>query len=367
MTIFLSVLAFFLLLTVLILIHEWGHFIAARKSGVIVEEFGFGFPPRAKTLFKQGGTDFTFNWIPFGGFVRLKGENTLSLTKGSFAATPIWKRVIILVAGVFMNLVLAITLLTVGFSVGQWIPTFFTLEQMEQAAEDGIIDLDLGVLIQEVTSGESAAIAGVPPKSVLVSVDGIEVNVPEDVPPLQEGKRSVVYTVKSGPELSEEANFTVSLKDGKAGVALIPFPLELSAPRHDVFTALKLAFRETWAMSWQTVKGIGFLFKSLASTGKVPEGISGIVGIAQLTYSSVQEGFMTYLRLVALLSLSLAVLNILPFPALDGGRLVFVLAELITHRPVNRRFEMMTNALGFLFLISLLILITFYDVVRLFS
>ncbi|MBU0766571.1 site-2 protease family protein [Patescibacteria group bacterium] len=371
MTVLLSVLAFFLLLTVLILIHEWGHFIAARKSGVIVEEFGFGFPPRAKKLFKQGGTVFTLNWIPFGGFVRLKGENASNekerKANGSFGSVPIYKRIIILIGGVFMNFVLAITLLTVGFSVGQWIPTYFTIDEMQTAAEEGIIDLKLGVLIQEVVSGGSAAQVGVPSKSVLVSVDGIEVDVPDDVPALQEGKRYVVYTVRSGADLSEEAEYTVPLVDGKSGVSLIPFPLELSAPRHDVLTALKLAFRETWAISWQTVKGIGGLFKSLASTGRVPEGIAGIVGIAQLTYSSVQEGLMTYLRLVALLSLSLAVLNILPFPALDGGRLVFVLAELITRRPINRRFELMTNALGFLFLISLILLITFYDVVRLFS
>ncbi|MBU2213223.1 site-2 protease family protein [Patescibacteria group bacterium] len=371
MTVLLSVLAFFFLLTVLILIHEWGHFIAARKSGVTVEEFGFGFPPRAKTLFKQGGTIFTLNWIPFGGFVRLKGENAANENErkahGSFGSVPIYKRVIILVGGVFMNFVLAITLLTIGFSVGQWIPTFFTLEQMELAAEEGIINLELGVLIQDVTSGGSAARVGVPPHSVLVSVDGQDVSVPTDVPALQEGKLRVVYAVRTGPDLSEEAKYTVPLEEGKAGVELVPFPLELSAPRHGVVLALQLAFRETWAMSWQTVKGIGHLFKTLAFTGRVPEGIAGIVGIAQLTYSSVQEGFMTYLRLVALLSLSLAVLNILPFPALDGGRLVFVVAELISNRPINRRFELMTNALGFLFLISLLLLITFYDVVRLFS
>jgi len=119
-------------------------------------------------------------------------------------------------------------------------------------------------------------------------------------------------------------------------------------------------------MMTQTVIGIGKLVSSIVSTGKVPEGIAGIVGIAQLTHGAVQEGFMHYLRLVALLSLSLAALNVLPFPALDGGRLIFVLAEWISRRPVNRTFEVTTNAIGFVFLLLLILLITFNDIVRLF-
>src|SRR6185436_2928945 len=115
-----------------------------------------------------------------------------------------------------------------------------------------------------------------------------------------------------------------------------------------------------------TVIGIAKLFTSLASSGKVPEGVTGIVGIAQLTYTSVQEGFMVYLRLVALLSLSLAVLNILPFPALDGGRLIFVLSE-VFFRPSNRRFEVITNTVGFGVLLLVILLVTLYDVLRLFS
>ena len=116
----------------------------------------------------------------------------------------------------------------------------------------------------------------------------------------------------------------------------------------------------------QTVIGIARLFGSLASQGTVPPGVTGIVGIAQLTYSSVQEGFGVYLRLVALLSLSLAVLNVLPFPALDGGRLIFVLSELFV-RPGTRRVEAITNAIGFVVLLAVILLVTFYDVLRLFA
>lgn len=119
-------------------------------------------------------------------------------------------------------------------------------------------------------------------------------------------------------------------------------------------------------MTIQTIKGIGNLGRSLLTRGHVPEGITGIVGIAVLTSGAVNEGFMTYLRLVALLSLSLAILNILPLPALDGGRLLFVIAEMIRRKPLNQRFEMMTNTIGFFILIGLIVIITYNDVIHLF-
>ena len=372
MSLLLSVLAFVLLLTLLILIHEWGHFTAARKFGVVVEEFGFGLPPKIKTLFTQGGTRFTFNWIPFGGFVRLKGENAVTekdrTAKGSFGAAPIYARVVILLAGVFMNLILALCILTVGFTSG-WIPTYLSYEDMQSAGDRGEIHVQFSVLIDSVIGGSSAAISGVPAQSIVRSVDGQDVVLPEDIAPLQEGKSQVTYTVsriEDGKLQEAREQYTVNLSDGKAGVVIVPYPLELSAPDRGVGTAFLLATREARIMTSQTIIGIGKLFTSLASTGKVPEGISGIIGIAQLTHGAIQEGFTHYLRLIALLSLSLAILNALPFPALDGGRLLFVLAEGITRKPVNRTFELTTNAVGFIVLILLIVLITFNDIVHLF-
>jgi regulator of sigma E protease len=217
-----------------------------------------------------------------------------------------------------------------------------------------------------VISGGPAAKLGVPEQSLLVSVDGLHVREPEEVQRIQEGKSSALYVVQTGENFSEQRKYTIPLEEGKAGVRISLYPLVLSAPQHSLLSASFLAFREAGIMTQQTVFGIGSLFSSLARSGKVPEGITGLVGIAQLTHASVQQGFMTYLRLVALLSLSLAVLNILPFPALDGGRLMFVLAELVGRRPVNRRFELLVNGVGFLFLLGVIFLITFYDIVRLF-
>jgi regulator of sigma E protease len=156
------------------------------------------------------------------------------------------------------------------------------------------------------------------------------------------------------------------VEKGKTGVYLRSIPIELSAPTRNLSDAISLSIRETKVVTDQTILGITKLFSSLAQHGQVPEGITGIVGIAQLTFASVQKGFMVYMRLVALLSLSLAILNILPFPALDGGRLLFVLSELF-FKPGNRRIENMTNMVGFAVLLLVILLVTFYDVLRIFS
>lgn len=370
MTFLVSALAFILLLTLLIIIHELGHYLFARLFGVEVEEFGFGLPPRAKTLFKKYGTNFTLNWIPFGGFVRLKGENAVDretrYSKGSFAHASIFARIVILCGGVLMNFTLAFALLTFGFSYGRWVPNFYSsIEELEAAAERGEVQLKLGVYIQDVLPGSAAEVAGVKKDSMIESVDGKTVEKPADVVDLQKDKQTVTYVVLEGTERVRK-EITITLADGKSGVALSPFAAEISGPRRDLGTSVGLALKETKFMAVQTVHGMVNLVRSLVLRGAVPEGITGIVGIAVLTYGSVQEGLMTYLRLVALLSLSLAILNILPLPALDGGRLLFVIIEGIIRRPLNQRFELITNTVGFFLLIGLIIIITFNDVIHLF-
>lgn len=369
--IFVTAIAFFLLLSVLIVIHEWGHYYAAIKSGVVVEEFGFGLPPKAKTLFTYKGTKFTLNWIPFGGFVRLKGENAIEakdhLAPGSFGAASIPARCIILCAGVFMNLVLAVFILTIGFSVGRWVPTFTSAEQLEAAVKSNMIQAELGIQVQNITADGGAATASIPLQSIITAVNGTAIEDINQVTALQADKQSVVYTLKTGENFEETIEREVTLIDGKAGIVLSMIAYNIDAPLRNPVTSLWLAMRESYIMVGQTVKGIGQLFVSLASSGNVPQEISGIVGIAQLTHVSVQAGLMTYLKLVALLSLSLASLNILPFPALDGGRLVFVLAEAVSRKRVNRQFELSVNIIGFVFLLGLILVITYHDIARLFS
>lgn len=364
----LSALAFFLLITGLVIIHELGHYLAARKAGVEVEEFGFGLPPRAKGLFTWKGTLFSLNWIPFGGFVRLKGENVLDDAKpkpGDFGYASIPARMAILLAGVAMNFALAFVIFVFGFSYGQWIPTYLSLDDMQTAADRGEISLDLAVLIDGIIADGGAESVGVDPRSLLIAVDGQEVTLPEDVVSLQSDRQQVTYTVAPVDMPEQTTDIVVPVNDGKTGVNLVAFPLSVSSPNRNPIDASMLALRETKLVTSQTVLGIVQLLSSLAQSGSVPDEVTGIVGIAQLTYTSVQEGFMVYLRLVALLSLSLAVLNVLPFPALDGGRLLFVLAEGI-FRKHNRKFEGWVNMVGFLLLLLLIFFVTFYDVIRLF-
>lgn len=368
MTLFLSVLAFILLLTLLIIIHELGHFTLAKLFKVDVEEFGFGLPPKAVTLFTHGMTKFTLNWIPFGGFVRLKGENSIETEqryeKGSFASASAFARILILCGGVAMNFLLAFALLVFGFSVGKWVPHHYvTQQQLEQAQVLGELTFEDGTFVQDVLKESSAEKAGITKGSAIVAVDGTAIASPDDLVRLQKDKLSVTYTVEEGSKKLRR-DVTIVLTDGKAGVALTS--KRISANRRSVLRAIQLSGTEAIFMTEQTVQGIIHLFKSLIVDHRVPDGITGIVGIAVLTYVSVQDGLGTYLQLVALLSLSLAILNILPLPALDGGRLLFVLIELVIRRPLNQQFELMVNAIGFFVLIALIVIITLNDVIHLF-
>lgn len=365
MWILLSLLGFLFL----ILIHEFGHFSAARFFKVIVEEFGFGIPPRIKTMFIQGGTRFSLNWIPFGGFVRLRGENAENdaerFAPGSFGRASVSARSIILLAGVFMNFVFAVAVYFVGFSVGHWVPSYLSLDEMMAASARGEIHFTPGVMIDEVLPGGTAATAQVPAGSLVLKVDDKDVVAPQDVSRLQEGRSNVTYTLLRTPDAKKTEKVTVQLREGKSGVALRPYARELSVPAHNPVTAFVLAVRETKVVTEQTVIGIGRLVLSLVQQQRVPSDVKGIVGIAKIGRESVQEGWMSYLRLLAQLSLSLAIFNVLPFPALDGGRLLFVLAEAVLRHPVNRRFELTTHAIGFLVLIALILAVTYNDIVEL--
>ncbi len=371
MTILISALAFILLFTLLVLIHEVGHYAVAKFFNVSVEEFGFGLPPKAKKMFRWKGTDFTLNWIPFGGFVRLKGENAATeaerRAKGSFASASVPARLAILLAGVAMNFILAIGLLTVGFSVGQWVPSWYmSMEDLSAAMDRGELTMKRAVYITNVLPESTAAEAGITKDTVLLAIDGQPVIDPKEVVNIQKEKETVRYTITKEQPNEIPHDVDVTLHDGKSGIEITGYAYDLIAPKRSIGTALRMSLDETVFMTQQTVMGLANLVETLVSKLHVPEGITGIVGIAVMTHGSVQHGFMSYLRLVALLSLSLAILNVLPLPALDGGRVMFVIIEAIIRRPLNRRFELLTNAIGFCFLISLIVVITFNDIIHLF-
>lgn len=365
MWIFLSLLGFILL----IFVHEFGHFAAARFFKVIVEEFGFGIPPRIRTMFRQGGTMFTLNAIPFGGFVRLRGENTEKESErrapGSFARASFIGKCVILLAGVGMNILFAFVVFLLGFGFSSWVPSYDSLEDMMAANARGEIHFIPAVMIDEILPGGAAAEAGIPAGSLVTKVNGVPVTAPKEVSDMQQNQTKVTYTLLETPEALEEKDVTVTLKEGKSGVALRTYAKELTVPSRNVFEVVALSTRETWTVSKQTVVGIGQLLKTLASEQRVPEDVKGVVGIAKIGRDTALSGWMNFVRLLAQLSLSLAIFNVLPFPALDGGRLLFVVAEGVIRRPINRRFELVTHAVGFAMLLVLILVVTYNDIVSL--
>jgi len=307
--IILSIIAFLIIFSVLIVVHEFGHYYAAIKSGVKVEEFGLGMGK--KLIGKQiGETEFTLNAVPFGGFVRMLGEEDEVDHPRSFGNAPLLNRMIITLAGVFMNFVLAIGLLTILFTVGTD-PILVTSEDFDAAIAAGVVELQLPDG-QSVTREEVLAIE--------------DPNVPV----------SIVYKQQM-----------------KA-----PFP-----------QSIWLATTETYRISIAVLQKAAEIPAELLTKYRVPEGLAGPVGIAEITHKVVPLGFLALAKLTALLSISLAVMNLLPIPALDGGRFVFQIVELLLKpfkiRP-SQTIENYAHVGGFALLIGLLLIITWNDIVRIF-
>jgi len=542
MTYVLAVIAFVLIFSLLVLVHEFGHFWMAKRAGIKVEEFGFGLPPRAWGK-KIGETIYSLNWIPFGGFVRMLGEDSRDAkflkNKRSFISQSLWARFKVIVAGVFMNFLLAWILITIGLLIGIK-PMWIAPEDVLPAISEGVMEVQNGVQIKDVEAGSladkvgfkagdiiysvtgkdisrlnfreifvslpdsfkiirdgkpvvlsvsdeirknqdsseskifgllmyeytafprakifnvdpesvyykygfrkddylisvngkqifsvldyeeftrgqtemefevyrdgllnkvfvqfdkansviisdilpesPAAKVGFKPDDVIVSINGKDVSDPTEVISINADNKSEIlaYVVKRG---DTQLFLEVKPEDGKIGAALsklsdyslkkgitlydsdllgsmiklneIQFPIS-EAP----FEAFSVMYGLGKTTATMFISFVGGFFSSLS----IPDGVSGPVGIAQLTYVFVQEGFKSVLAFVALLSLSLAVINILPFPALDGGRLLFIIIEAISGRRVNQKWESIVHMIGYVLILILILAITYSDILRL--
>lgn len=540
----LTAIAFIVIFSVLILVHECGHFFVAKKSGIKVEEFGFGLPPRIWG-YRKGETIYSINAIPFGGFVRMLGEDDgdskLEKNKRSFSSKPPRIRIFVVIAGVTMNFLLAFVLLTVGFIFGMK-PLILSGDDVFKYIDSGVIENTQGIVVKEVSVGGAADRSGLKVGDRIVDMNGREIlesgtlqnaidttavgkniilNVERNVEGaevlmslnliadekglgfspyefvylprvavegVKEGSfaesagimegdvflkingQSIYYmsdfedAISSGGELTavvlrdykeqevklglgrknltiitgvfsdtpaetagiEKGDVIVSINDtvltgarevvaftslhkdevlkykidrngksvdlsvkpgldGLVGVALstitayensdlsvyvtdVPISVtnikNVSVP---VWDAPGKAFSDMVQLGYMTVGMFADVVKSVATKLTVPEGVSGPVGIAVLTYSSVQEGGLSLLRFGALLSLSLAVINIFPLPALDGGKLIFIILEVIIGRKISPKFEALVHTLGFVLLLMLIMFITYGDVVRIFT
>lgn len=545
MSILLDIIAVIVIFSVLVLIHEYGHFIAARRAGIKVLEFGIGFPPR---LFKRkvGETIYSINAIPFGGFVKLFGEDATSAAviknKRSYAHKSPWTRTKVVVAGVFMNFLLAIILLTIGFSFGiepllvneqdffthlkagnveissgifvtniddklrslslpsgtqiiaindapitdvkqlaifekgkaerdvdltiitppskqgeeskqtkvhvpltgndnylgitlkphlefprlviaevkpgsgseraglasgdviitmnneevYSVPDFETMIA-ESSRVDFVLLRGTALLTQSVTfpdqrrtvisnvfASSAAFKAGLQKGDIIITIDGKTVEKPEQVSEIlkKNPRKEMVYRIaRSGKELTVKANTDEKNMLGVQLSSLYSFKnrefsvygeniltsiTKIHKVKYGPFQAGKEALSESVRLTGLTIAAFGRTLSSIFSKGDVPADIGGPVQIAYYTHTFVQEGFFALLRFTALLSLSLAVINVLPIPALDGGRLLFIVIEVLFRRRVNARFEAVVHAIGFVLLLGLIALVTYSDIMKLF-
>lgn len=353
-----TIIIFIIVLAILVLAHEWGHFIVARRAGLSVEEFGFGFPPRVLGK-KIGETIYSLNLILLGGFVKILGESGEEPSSPkSFASKKPGTKSLITVAGPLMNFLLATALFIIGYNIG-----------LPAAVDETNVALarDVGIQIIAVSPGSPAEIAGLVLGDQIVKFDATEL---KEIPALQEyikkeaGKK-IRLTIKRGKEVKE---FKVLAREnppegeGAMGVALAKVGI-VSYPWYEsVIRGMESAF----IVTWEIIRGFANLLKNLIFAGKIPKEISGPVGIAVFTRQATDLGFIYLIQLVAIISLNLAVLNLMPFPALDGGRLIFFGIEKLKGSRVSPKIENAVNTVGFILLIVFAILITYRDILRLY-
>jgi regulator of sigma E protease len=355
----LIVIVFLVILTILVLIHELGHYLTAKKFGIKVEEFGFGFPPRVFGK-KRGETIYSINALPIGGFVKLYGEDDAGsgkISKGkkvtkdldrAFFSRPIWQRIVVVTAGVAMNFLLAVLIAT-------YLLTFQGLPKDGQS-----------VIVTEVSESSPAATAGLKTGDEITEVNSKRVVKTQDLIDQTKTRlgEEVTLTVKRGEE-----TFPVKLTprenppegQGSMGVAIehnviiqkYPFP-------QSIYYGTKQAGSD----SILVVTSFVDMIKTIATRQTVPEGVAGPVGMYRITGEIVKVGPEAIIPLMYMLTLSLAVLNILPIPALDGGRLLFILIEAVTRKKVNAKYEAYVHMVGMAVLILFIIFVTYKDIIN---
>ncbi len=350
-----TILVFIAILSVLVFVHELGHFISAKIFGIKVEEFGFGLPPRIFGITK-GETVYSVNWLPIGGFVKLFGEEGLEEDKRekikdkseeinrAFYARPPWQRAVVLVAGVTMNFILALILISYLFTRGVMVPTD-------------------RVHIEKVASGSPAYDAGLQQGDIVKN--------------FKDGESLIKYTKE---HLGEEITLSVERNGKVFDVKLVPrreYPKDqgplgvvisnYEEKKYSLVEAPVAGMKESLNLSWVLVKGIGQTLYKLATFQSVSRDVAGPIGIAQMTGQAIRFGGLAVLELTGLLSLNLAIVNIIPFPALDGGRLLFVVIEAVTGRKIRTHWERYVHQVGMAILLALILLVTLNDLVRIFA
>ncbi len=368
-----AILIFVIILLVLVLVHEFGHFFTAKKFGIRVDEFGFGFPPKLFGV-KKGETEYTLNLLPIGGFVKIYGENPdeLPAVVGETVTDPDegrkfynqakWKQAVVLFAGIFMNFLLAWFLFSIGLMSG--LPT--------SAGNDskGYVLTNVHLTVISVAPKSPAELSGLKTGDKILSIksgtDSISDLNPDTLKSfiISHGNKPIEmsYVRAENPESTlqitpVETNGipVIGISMDMIGTAKLPF-----------FGAFWEGLKLTLSVIKDTVMGLyGLIKEALIGKGSL-SGVSGPVGMVGIVGNASKFGFAYLLSFAALISVNLGIINLIPFPALDGGRLFFLLIEKIKRSPINPKVANTANMVGFGILILLMLVITYHDVVKLF-
>lgn len=360
----------------LVVVHEWGHFLMARRGHVDVEEFGIGFPPRAWSKKMKSGFVFSVNWLPLGGFVKLKGEHDSDREKGSYGAASLAVKVRIMIAGVVMNLVSAFVLFTLLALVGmpELLQGQFTVSSNAHIAKQA-------VLVGYIDPSSPAAKAGLKVRDQLISIGApgqkpLTVTRSDELPLITKQFASqavVVSYIRNGKSMQTVATFLSSAEvissqktsspKGYLGVS----PTDLTLKRY-TWAAPEVAIGTMWQLTTATFHGLGTALSAVfhGQGAKASQQVSGPVGIFVLLKAGSLLGYQYMLMIIAVISLTLAIMNVLPIPALDGGRLFLTLITRALRVPLSQAVEERVYGVGFALLMLLIIVITVVDVKRYF-
>ena len=367
-----SILIFIIVIVVLIVVHELGHLLAAKLTGMRVDEFGIGYPPRAAVLGRWRETLFTLNWLPFGGFVKIYGEDLPTNEEhqagapsrsDSFTSKSRPAQAFVLVAGVAMNLLLAYVLLTAALALGT--PRALTNDELAHATN---IQLIVSNVLAE-TPGDAAGL--MPGDLIAVAKNAKGEWRPSEPEKFSEfvaasdGAETALTVMRGEQELTliavprrgvipaEPSRYALGVEVAPIGVVALPFT-----------EAIVQGARLTWGATILTAEALAHFFAGVFTLSANWAQVAGPVGIAGAVGGAASEGFGNLLSLMAIISINLALINLIPVPALDGGRLLFVLIESVIRRPINPVFARSLNALSFVLLILLMVAVTANDIFK---
>lgn len=358
-----SIILFLVILLVLVIVHEFGHFIMAKWTGMRVDEFAFGFPPRLFAK-KKGETVYAVNALPLGGYVSIWGENGEPDDEAkhhprAFGNRPKWAQLLVLIAGVAMNMALALVIF-IGVSYGK----------VEMSATDpqyGARVKNPVITIVDAAPNSPAYMAGLIPGSVInkLSSNGqsADLRTATSVIAFIEAHQNNPFTIAYTKPDGETTATTVAAVYG-----IIPDKKALGISIESIGTietslaeAVTIGAERTYTVTLLTLQGLQTVVSSIGKDASVLESLSGPVGIARIVKNTESYGIAAVFTLVAILSINLAIFNVLPLPALDGGRMVVVLIEAISRRKIPFKYYSWVNVVGFAALMLLLIVVTIHD------